>query len=281
MNNKIIPISVFLVFLFSAILSGQYSFQQARYTITADLNQALCQIVQEKRGTLICQDTIRAYKLLQTSSEAPVSLAIADDRFRDCLKHEQLKDGAFISLDIADDAQRIYAFNEKALQSDTLVIKDEQLGETFVLKGYSEPSFATIFSVSDQRWSFTFASFALLWALLSWFVFYRKQEEVEVNPALGGIRYSAVEDVFYGSNGQPIHFTPMQQQLMLLFWNHPAHSVAKEEICAELWPKKTDANDTLYTLVRRIKPILEEHTKLKLTADRGKCYSLEINELDG
>lgn len=46
-----------------------------------------------------------------------------------------------------------------------------------------------------------------------------------------------------------------------------------------LWPKKDDANDTLYTLIRRLKPIVEEHTRLKIVADRGRNYSLEINEM--
>ena len=77
----------------------------------------------------------------------------------------------------------------------------------------------------------------------------------------------------------PIRFTPMQQQLMRLFWQSPFHSISKEEICATLWPKKDDANDTLYTLIRRLKPIVEEHTRLKIVADRGRNYSLEINEL--
>ena len=63
------------------------------------------------------------------------------------------------------------------------------------------------------------------------------------------------------------------------FWQSPSHSIPKEEICATLWPKKDDANDTLYTLIRRLKPIVEEHTRLKIVADRGRNYSLEINEL--
>jgi hypothetical protein len=95
----------------------------------------------------------------------------------------------------------------------------------------------------------------------------------------GGLTYSDADDRFYGADHTPIRFTPMQQQLMRLFWQSPSHSISKEEICATLWPKKDDANDTLYTLIRRLKPIVEEHTQLKIVADRGRNYSLEINEL--
>jgi len=67
---------------------------------------------------------------------------------------------------------------------------------------------------------------------------------------------------------------------MTLFWNAPSHSLPKEEICTTLWPKKEDANDTLYTLVRRLKPIVEEHTNLMIVADRGKNYSLKPKPVD-
>ena len=72
----------------------------------------------------------------------------------------------------------------------------------------------------------------------------------------------------------------MQQQLMLLFWKAPSHSLSKEDICAALWPKKEDANDTLYTLIKRIKPILEAHTDLKIVVDRGRKYTLTDSPLD-
>ena len=70
----------------------------------------------------------------------------------------------------------------------------------------------------------------------------------------------------------------MQEQLIRMFWNAPSHALTKEEICTALWPKKDDANDTLYTLIRRVKPIIESHTNLRIVADRGKSYSLEIKE---
>ena len=70
--------------------------------------------------------------------------------------------------------------------------------------------------------------------------------------------------------------TPMQQQLMEILWQSPSHQLSKAEICDALWPKKPDASETLYTLIRRLKPIIEEHSDLKIESDRGKTYGLKI-----
>lgn len=90
--------------------------------------------------------------------------------------------------------------------------------------------------------------------------------------------YVEEERCFYDADHAPIHFTPMQRQLLLLFWEAPAHRLSKEEICAALWPKKEDANSTLYTLVKRLKPVVESRTDLKIVADRERGYLLEIKK---
>ena len=48
------------------------------------------------------------------------------------------------------------------------------------------------------------------------------------------------------------------------------------EICDALWPKKPDAHETLYTLVRRLKPVIEQQSDLKIVSDRSKAYRLVI-----
>jgi DNA-binding response OmpR family regulator len=68
----------------------------------------------------------------------------------------------------------------------------------------------------------------------------------------------------------------MQQQLMEMLWQSPTRQLSKTEICDALWPKKEDASETLYTLIRRLKPIIEQHSDLKIKVDRGKSYGLTI-----
>ena len=95
-------------------------------------------------------------------------------------------------------------------------------------------------------------------------------------PHYGGLRYSEAEARFFDAEGQHVKLTPMQHQLMELFFHSPNHTLSKAEICEALWPKKEDASETLYTLIRRIKPIIEAHSNLKIESDRGKAYELTI-----
>ena len=92
----------------------------------------------------------------------------------------------------------------------------------------------------------------------------------------GGLCYAEAEGAFYDVQGQRIKLTPMQQQLMEMFFRSDAHQLTKTEICDALWPKKPDASETLYTLIRRLRPIIEEHSDLKIESDRGKSYGLTI-----
>jgi DNA-binding response OmpR family regulator len=61
-----------------------------------------------------------------------------------------------------------------------------------------------------------------------------------------------------------------------MFFRSSSHSLTKTEICDALWPKKPDASETLYTLIRRVKPIIEAHSNLRIEVDRGKAYELRI-----
>lgn len=275
MHNKYFPITVFLCLFISSLLAGHYSFREAQREISNDLTQALYHTYKENQNSMISQDTIRAYKQIQTFTDGMSFLAITDKRFIDYLKYEQLRKGAYVSFGLFNQSAKNWHFSENEILSDTLIISDAKLGETIVLKGVSKPTLATILSISNQCPSLTLAVLSLVWALFSWMSFRKKREGNEDLSCFGGVRFSEVDETFYGMNGEPIHFTPMQTQLMRLFWEHPSHSIPKDEICAVLWPKKEDANDTLYTLVKRIKPILEDNTNLRLTADRGKSYVLK------
>ncbi len=131
-------------------------------------------------------------------------------------------------------------------------------------------STATILSLSDQRPSMILWSMAMLWGL---FCLYQHRRNVTLG-LYGGL---ALQDGhFVDARGNKVKLTPMQQQLMEMLWKSPTHQLSKTEICNTLWPKKPDANETLYTLIRRLKPIIEQHSDLKIEADRGKSYGLTI-----
>ena len=136
-------------------------------------------------------------------------------------------------------------------------------------KAYAHCSEATIFSLSDQRPAIILWTLTALWAMFVW----HNRHKVLAN-GFGGLRFSAEEGIFYAADGNQVQLTPMQHQLMTMFFMSPSHSLSKEEICDALWPKKPDASETLYTLIRRLKPVIEQNSDLKIESDRGKAYRL-------
>ena len=144
-------------------------------------------------------------------------------------------------------------------------------------KAYASCSQATIFSLSNQRPTAVLWTITLLWAA---FCFYRYRQHTELlagTMQYGGLSYAETESTFYDAQGQPIKLTPMQQQLMEMFFSSSNHQLTKTEICDALWPKKPDASETLYTLIRRLKPVIEQNSTLKIESDRGKAYRLTSN----
>ena len=146
-------------------------------------------------------------------------------------------------------------------------------------RAYAHCPGATVLGLTDQRPS------AVMWILtVAWAVFClygRQRQEIRLSdglPNYGGLRYAEPERCFYDDQGQPVRLTPMQQQLMEMFFRSPSHQLSKSEICEALWPKKTDASETLYALVSRLKPIIEQHTNLKIESDRGRAYLLKIKQ---
>ena len=269
MKHKPLPVIVFLTLMLSSLLAGRHSYCTAKEELTADLNQALA------------QDTIKVYKQLRKTSGGKVLIAVSDERFCRYLKNKRLKESAFLTFDVVDNQYTGHATDEPAICSDTLIVTDPALQETLALKGYTRLSAAAIFGLSDQRLSAGLMVAAFLWGIFVWLYIRRKKEEVKMQVesiGFGGLVYSETDNRFYNASHDLIHFTPMQEQLIRMFWNAPSHALTKEEICTALWPKKDDANDTLYTLIRRVKPIIESHTNLRIVADRGKSYSLEIKE---
>ncbi len=134
-------------------------------------------------------------------------------------------------------------------------------------------STATIFSLSDQRPSMVLWSMVLLWGL---FCLYQHRKRLSLG-LYGGLALQ--EGRFIDAKGCEVKLTPMQQQLMEMLWLSPSHQLPKAEICAALWPGKPDASETLYTLIKRLKPVVERHSSLRIASDRSKAYRLITDEM--
>lgn len=133
--------------------------------------------------------------------------------------------------------------------------------------------FTDVLLMSDQRASGALLAAGLLWVLLSlWHA--RRRVGMAAGMVYGGLLYDTNKACFATADGHVIKLTPMQQQLMEMFFEKDNHMLTKQEICNRLWPKKPDASETLYTLVRRLKQVIESNSQLRIESERGKTYRL-------
>ena len=151
-------------------------------------------------------------------------------------------------------------------------------------KAYAHCSEATIFRLSDQRPATVLWVLTGFWAMFIW---YRRLSSgkfattpLTVANTFGGLTYAEAEGQFYAADGHQVQLTPMQHRLMAMFFQSPSHSLSKAEICDALWPKKPDASETLYTLIRRLKPVVEQHSDLRIESDRSKAYRLISKQIE-
>lgn len=216
---------------------------------------ALCTSISSYHRTeyMIAQDVNQALK--QVLVKMPDNVVTTDTIrcYRNCLTIAELKDTACIAM--------------------RTVRRDGRWETKMVAE--ANCNFATTFMMSDQKASGSLLFIGMLWLLGSlWYVRRNKPELIVQGLAYGGIVLH--QDTFMTLSGKQIHLTPMQHSLLKMFITSDTHTLSKQEICDQLWPKKPDASDTLYTLIKRIKPIIETHSTLKIESDRGKSYSLKL-----
>ena len=248
---------VLFALIIASSLTSLGSYRATDRLVSEDMNRALALALEEQQSDVISQDTIRT--------------------FNSHLQIAELRGKATLAVDTR--------------------------GRQF--KAYAHCSEATIFRLSDQRPAAVLWLLTGLWAV---FVWNRRRQEAEVMPmvaglsngnvfvkpcaeprlawtmpwrenegeakSFGGLIFAETDHRFYAADGTPVQLTPMQQQLMEMFFQSPSHSLSKTEICAALWPKKPDASETLYTLIRRLRPIVEQHSDLRIESDRSKSYGL-------
>lgn len=235
-------IIVFAVLVLSAAASGLHEYRMAEQAMVNDMDRALALTLKDKQEGWITPDTIRDY--------------------RSHLRMDVLREHSII----------YYAmdYRQRGLRSTRM--RWQRNADSIVFQGYANCSVAAVLMVSDQRASALLTLLAMAWMAVAMAHFRKHREGVVV---VGGMAYREADRCFYDAHRQPIHLTPMQHQLMAMFFSATDHTLDKQQICDALWPKKPDATDTLYTLVKRLKPIVEERGQLHIVSDRGKDYRLQ------
>lgn len=258
---------IFAVFMLSAVCASVSSYRSTQDDIVSDMNRALVITLHERQDQWLTPDTIQDYRShlsISLLKETSTLCYVVDDKrgFR------------------KEPTQRLLTSKAMALNS-------------HAIKGYANCSFADVFGMSDQRTPLSLMLTAMLWAACAT-LWHRSKNGLQSDNAecaaiaangesvavdekrsVGALSYSIADDCFYNSmNHQEVKFTPMQHQLMRLFFGSKRHQLSKQEICSTLWPKKPDASETLYTLIRRIKPIAESNG-LTIVSERGRAYMLK------
>mgnify|MGYP002623397891 CR=1 FL=1 len=175
--------------------------------------------------------------------------------FRNHLQMEELREQAYLAFCLLDEQRKVPV---GTVASDTLAV-----AESVQAQGYATCSVFSIWWMSDQRLSALLAVLTLLMM-----AYMNRRPQTTLAPSI-------VSDSKDELSNLPL--TPMQEQLLQLFLASPNRELTKQEICDALWPKKENASETLYTLIHRIKPVLDAHSDLHIVSNRGRSYRLETN----
>ena len=233
------------IIVFAVLLSGTALFSMDRYrqaedAVLEELHRALTQTLQEHHYTTVTPDTIRD--------------------FRRHIVTPELRETAYLSL--------------RAVKADGDAGKSH-----YRMQAHAGCSFAMLFGMSDQRGTWCLLAVTLLWGIGS-IVWLRKHRQPLSLLFVGNLGYDEDTRCFYTKHcPERVPLTPMQRDLMRLFFDMPSHTLEKTTICDALWPKKPDASETLYTLVRRLKIVLREHSNLEIDNSRGQSYTLRIRDV--
>lgn len=233
---------VTLLFALSAVWTAVNDYRLQRYQIANDLTQALCLTVADQPADWLSADTIRSY--------------------RDHLQLSYLRDSAVLTLCMLEDDK----VSTRGVSGKRINIRPD-------ISVYGNVSMSTleVWWMADHRLSLLFSLLTLVSMLLT----IRKQDGLIATKANENPQACLTDDgVLLDKEGRELHLTPMQRQLIEMFKAAPRHELSKEVICDALWPRKDDASETLYALISRLKAVVEPHTNLRITTDRGRAYKL-------
>ena len=284
--HKVVAITLLLVCLSFAF--GFHNYKEAEQSIVDDLNQALRQSVKANMQCWFCQDSIQTYAKLQKIMGTPIVISSANHGFTEALRIKKIKSLAGIMIHVLKEKEQENITKQipaDYLTSDTLVwlspttnIASSEL--ILSLQGYAQCSIATIFALSDQKLATTLLFIAIV---ISIYYFYSRRKKQGTVPTadkklinFGNLTLCCNKNYFLDEQQEKLKLTPMQYSLMEMFYLTSSHQLPKADICEALWPGKENADETLYTLIRRLKPVIEECSNLKITTDRGKAYTLEL-----
>lgn len=279
---------------------GFHNYSETQKAIVSDLNQALQQTIMQNSQQWMNQDTLKTYSRLSALFGNPVSIESYNKDFAEALKFAELKEKSGIIVHVKNKKNLNKSVtnttsgkeqNKNYLASDTVIwlsanlnlpeASQEELGISF--QGYINYTTSDVLALTDKKVPLLLLLAAIITGCLSWVLMRRRQTEApavqkENLIAFGNLTFSCDKACFYKEDQERLRLTPQQYKIMEMFYLSSSHILARTDICEALWPGKENADETLNTLIRRLRPLIEDNSNLKITTDRGRAYQLEIKE---
>lgn len=257
--GMLIPLALML----ASVISCCFSYSKAKQNIADDLNDAMFALAGENSRLWTRPDTVAAIRRMYETTHKPLIYQASDLNFR----NTSLKNEAYFTLALVDKKNASPKIQGNKIASDSILLVPERAedGLAIQLQGFADCSMASIFFASDRTFPGILFSLSIL-SMAAMFI--RKRKETDMSPA--GLPALPASPSLDG-----IRLTPMQRQFAQMLLDAPDMKVDKRTLCETLWGNKSNAEESLYTLVRRTKTALSE-ANIEIVCNRGCSYELRI-----
>lgn len=252
-----------LALMLASVISCCCSYSKAKQNIANDLNDAMLALANENSELWTRPDTIAAIRQMYQTTHKPLIYEASDVNFR----NTSLKDEAYFTLALVDKKKVAPKIRETKIASDSIMLVPESATDGLAIKvqGFADCSMASVFSASDQTLPGILFSLSIL-SMSGMFVWRKRMAEI---PDAGVVAVPATPTL------DGIKLTPMQRQFAQMLLDAPDMKVDKRTLCQTLWDNKSNAEESLYTLVRRTKTALAK-ANMEIICNRGDSYELRI-----
>lgn len=255
-----------VVLMIASLVTGCLSYSDAKQSLTDDLNDAMIALANDNSELWTARDTVAALRQMHKTTGKPLMFQASDIEFR----NSALRKDAYYTLALVDRKRPSSRRDNHGISSDSIMLfpATGEDGVSIQLQGFADCSVASVFSSSDMTvpgllLALSFLSMATLTLLRR-----REQSGLQEETAGEGMTFPTLDGV---------KLTPMQRQLARMLLDAPGNRVDKATLCLTLWGGKSNAEESLYTLVRRTKTALAD-TGIEIVCNRGDSYELRLKD---
>lgn len=252
-----------LALVIASVITCCFSYSNAKQNIANDLNDAMFALANENGELWTRQDTIAAIRHIHETTHKPLIFQASDVNFR----NPSLKEEAYFTLALVDTNNGSYGIGGNKIASDSIMLMPERTADGLAIqvRVFADCTMASIFQASDQTLPGILLTLSFI-SMVGMFIWKRKATEIR-------------ETEFNADSASPsldgIKLTPMQLQLTRMLLEAPGMKVDKRTLCESLWGNKSNAEESLYTLVKRTKNALAG-ANIEIFCNRGDSYELRI-----